>query len=536
MTPNIFISYSRREAPFVTDLVGRLEGTGYPVWLDYRSMVPGRPWAEQIEEGIRGADVILLVVSDAALQSQYVEKEWRSVLEYGKRVILILFEANDLPTELEKFEWVDFRGSYKTALAELVRQLEQPEQEEFPIPETGFKVPRFVWGAFALSLVVALFSLPTFWCVVTIWYLAPLPYRILKRNFDYSRVQAALLFLPLAQLGTVFLFPTSFWSGVFFGLGLLAFPLAGAMWLVLRSRGMQRWGKPSASRPPKVRSANVSDAVPQPTRFFMDYAPQDRVAGRRIAARLERHGHTPVETPGEADVVLTFISRYKSASVADPQHKMVIPILLDNTQEIDADLRKVQWIDFRRGLRNLDALAILLCEPQRLLKALGLPPSSDQTFMPRAVQILVYILAGLGILSVANWVPYLLYWVGQFVSAQGFLNTMFWFIASLGLYVGLIVAGVRALGGRRGWLASFPGVIGVFVALMVLLFYQIGQVATLEDSIGTASEQVGGLTAVMTPFMLMCAASMLPLLLLFNFGDLRAWFPALSLRLPKRRA
>lgn len=141
MKPSIFISYSRREAPFVNDLTDRLEDGGYSVWLDYRSMVPGKPWAEQIEEGIRQSEIILLVVSDAAMGSKWVEKEWRSMLRYGKRVILILFEANELPPELEGFEWVDFRGNHRKALAELMSQLDQPQAEETPPPQKAFASP-----------------------------------------------------------------------------------------------------------------------------------------------------------------------------------------------------------------------------------------------------------------------------------------------------------------------------------------------------------------------------------------------------------
>ena len=63
MNPNIFMSYSRREVPFVNYLVDDLEDQGFNVWLDYRSLIPGTPWAEQIDKGIAESEVILLVVS-----------------------------------------------------------------------------------------------------------------------------------------------------------------------------------------------------------------------------------------------------------------------------------------------------------------------------------------------------------------------------------------------------------------------------------------------------------------------------------------
>src|SRR5262249_31720185 len=114
MTPNIFMSYSRREVGFVDDLTHQLELAGFNVWLDYRQLIPGTPWAAQIHKGLQEADVILLVVSKESIASKYVELEWRHVLtEKNKRILLAIFEAVDLPHELEKYEWVDFRGNYE---------------------------------------------------------------------------------------------------------------------------------------------------------------------------------------------------------------------------------------------------------------------------------------------------------------------------------------------------------------------------------------------------------------------------------------
>src|SRR5690606_4922497 len=165
MTGKIFMSYSRRELGFVDDLVSQLEQKGYDVWLDYRILIPGSPWKEQIDKGLDESDTVLLVISKASISSQYVELEWRHFLDMKKRMILLIFEAVDLPEELEKFEWVDFRGSYQAGLDELFSQLEKPIQEEHPVPETGFKAPLVIWATIALSIVVAFISLGTFWTI-----------------------------------------------------------------------------------------------------------------------------------------------------------------------------------------------------------------------------------------------------------------------------------------------------------------------------------------------------------------------------------
>ena len=70
--PNIFMSYSRREVSFSNNLVEDLENNECTVWLDYRSLIPGTPWAEQIEKGIVESEVILLVVSVKSTKGRVV--------------------------------------------------------------------------------------------------------------------------------------------------------------------------------------------------------------------------------------------------------------------------------------------------------------------------------------------------------------------------------------------------------------------------------------------------------------------------------
>jgi len=207
MTPNIFMSYSRRETGFVDDLTHRLEKAGFNVWLDYRRLIPGTPWAGQIQKGLQEAEVVLLVVSKDSIASQYVELEWRHVLnEKNKRIILVIFEAVKLPDELKKYEWVDFRGSYEAGIKELISQLNQPIQETQAPPESGFKAPFIVWVSILLSAIAGVYSLLSFWSVLLPLILIPLAWQVYKRNYNFSRVQTALWMSPLLNLLGLLLF------------------------------------------------------------------------------------------------------------------------------------------------------------------------------------------------------------------------------------------------------------------------------------------------------------------------------------------
>ena len=127
MRPGLFISYSRRQTPFVDRLVDKLGDSGYPYWLDYQCMVAAKPWKKQILDGIQEADVFLLVVSSDSLKSKNVEPEWKYAVELSKPVVLLIFEAIPLPVELQNYKWVDFRVHYKKSFQQLENLLDQTQ-------------------------------------------------------------------------------------------------------------------------------------------------------------------------------------------------------------------------------------------------------------------------------------------------------------------------------------------------------------------------------------------------------------------------
>lgn len=120
-------------------------------------------------------------------------------LETNKRVILLIFEAVDLPPELEKYEWVDFRSSYKAGLEELFSQLKHPIVEEHPVPETGFKAPPIVWFSIAVSVVIAVCTLPLLWTLFLPWILIP-PLQDIQTEFQLRAGSSRPVHAPICAV------------------------------------------------------------------------------------------------------------------------------------------------------------------------------------------------------------------------------------------------------------------------------------------------------------------------------------------------
>src|SRR5882762_5912081 len=104
MSSQVFLSYSRHEAPFADSLLNALENRGFKVWMDYHSLTPAKPWVPEIYRAIEEADIVLLVVSRSCMASEFASAEMETAFELNKRIILIIFEAVPLPPWLEQCE------------------------------------------------------------------------------------------------------------------------------------------------------------------------------------------------------------------------------------------------------------------------------------------------------------------------------------------------------------------------------------------------------------------------------------------------
>jgi len=526
MKPNIFMSYSRREVGFVDQLTSRLEKTGFRVWLDYRSLIPGSPWKTQIDKGLDESEVILLVVSKESMASKYVELEWRRVIREDKRIILAIFEAVDIPKELERFEWVDFRGNFNKGVEELCRQLEQPIQEEHPVPEAGFKVPAVVWLAFALSIVTMAYSAVGFWALFVPWFLIPLPYRILKRNFNFNEVQTALLILPVVlYLSADAAYSDEKYDFMYYAtFSSLAFVIP--LFFVLRSAGMQRWGKPEATMPRFANPYKPENPNPRPVSFFIDHAIQDCLIAEEMLQTFEKYGHPRAADITAAETVFVLLSTFKLDTDADPEKQVVYPILVQAVEPANK-LSKIQWIDFRSGVRNLDAMAQLMQEPSKLLAALGIRPLGNQLVLPSIVMAMRYFILLLSIFSAGAVINYLLdfFDTGYDLALTG--GILVGFALSLLALLALAFFMIRHLAARKGWFASFWSFSLGLVGLGGLIFSQDIQDRLIYFSLDAAGQAEGLSPAILYPrYVYLIGSAIMAAFFVFRNKDVRSWFPA----------
>jgi hypothetical protein len=104
---HVFISYSRKDATFAETLREKLKGAGFEVWMD--SILPvGYDWRQEIDQAIRQAFAVLVVVSPDSKASEYVTYEWAFALGLGIKVIPLVIEATQLHPRLETVQHLNF--------------------------------------------------------------------------------------------------------------------------------------------------------------------------------------------------------------------------------------------------------------------------------------------------------------------------------------------------------------------------------------------------------------------------------------------
>ncbi|HEX2622885.1 MAG TPA: toll/interleukin-1 receptor domain-containing protein, partial [Phototrophicaceae bacterium] len=346
-----FISYSRHNVTFADSLFHHLKKHDRNPWLDFRRLVPGQPWEKQIFQAVENAGVILLVITPQSLSSKNVRDEWTMALALDKRIVLLIYEATPIPVDLNKCEWVDFRGSFDKAFQKLLGILNVPYAPcDIRPPQSGFKmppVPRLLSISVALVVINGILGLeyplsvirnvllgtetgvmtPLDWVgfgllytipIIILVRLIPLPLQIARRTYRFHDIETALfmatLLHPLMVTGFIpaFFIPLQLIGGylagyhvqdlmsvllavfiIFLRAGLVA-GIAAVCWIVFRfSDAMYRWtGVEGVYSVHRVEDTKKQAELPRQTiHVQVIYAAEDSVIGDELVHEFREYGH-----------------------------------------------------------------------------------------------------------------------------------------------------------------------------------------------------------------------------------------------------
>jgi TIR domain len=81
MTPTVFISHSGEGLAVAKDLAVGLRGRRLSTRLSAEGLAPGAGWADDLEEALRAAHAIVIVIVGRQSHDAATEHEWSAALE-----------------------------------------------------------------------------------------------------------------------------------------------------------------------------------------------------------------------------------------------------------------------------------------------------------------------------------------------------------------------------------------------------------------------------------------------------------------------
>lgn len=137
--PPVFISYPRDGAngqALARELHQRLQVENIAAFLDAENILPGDRWIHSLADGAQQCRIMLSVVSPAAHDRPWVEKEFIAANELKALIIPVLADEGNLPFQIKDLQAAKLYGEHKESewrrvLAQIRRHLPADAADEY---------------------------------------------------------------------------------------------------------------------------------------------------------------------------------------------------------------------------------------------------------------------------------------------------------------------------------------------------------------------------------------------------------------------
>ena len=102
----VFLSYAWSDQPAAREIEDRLTAAGCTVWRDEESLEPGDSWRTGIEQAIERADIVVVLISEAAKASDNVGDELAYARMLRRRIVPVPLTTEKMPLILARLHWV----------------------------------------------------------------------------------------------------------------------------------------------------------------------------------------------------------------------------------------------------------------------------------------------------------------------------------------------------------------------------------------------------------------------------------------------
>ncbi len=128
---HIYIAYHRDDSDFAARVMRQIEDAGFRVWMDHeRVRAEHIRWRESIDQAIRDAFALLVIISPAARASEQVNYEWTFALGTDIPVIPVIYKQAPLHPRQRILTRVDFTETGAPPWGKLLRIIHEAHDED----------------------------------------------------------------------------------------------------------------------------------------------------------------------------------------------------------------------------------------------------------------------------------------------------------------------------------------------------------------------------------------------------------------------
>lgn len=131
----VFLSHSSVDKSIVISVALDLQEKGISTWLDAFDILPGESITSKINKGLEECEFVLLFLSNNSVKSNWVTKEWETMLwdeiNSGKiKIIPVKLEECEIPKILQTKKYIDLSKNYSDGLFQIIQTIKAYEKND----------------------------------------------------------------------------------------------------------------------------------------------------------------------------------------------------------------------------------------------------------------------------------------------------------------------------------------------------------------------------------------------------------------------
>jgi CheY-like chemotaxis protein len=163
MDKQVFISYYHKDAEFAENVIFRIKDAGFNSWVDSDKLGAGEDWRVGIDQAIKDASALIVIMTPEAKLSEYVTYEWSFAWGAGIKVIPVILKKTELHPRLAILQYLDFTNFSTRPWNKLFEALKDAASlHTFPTAQTSQDISPEIVEAAKLLVAAAIDEVKTY--------------------------------------------------------------------------------------------------------------------------------------------------------------------------------------------------------------------------------------------------------------------------------------------------------------------------------------------------------------------------------------